>query len=288
MRRECKVEAKSERSVVVSGKTVEDAINNGLAMLGVRRDQVDVEIITEGSRGVLGFGAEHARVRLAVKVPAAPPVAETPPSPPKREGPRFRERRPAREPRHAEEVRQVEEVSVAEEARPAADVRETRIEPGEGTPEAVGREVLDELLRLMGVHASVDTYLGEDLAEEGQPAPIVLNITGEDLGILIGRRGETLRALQYLVRLMVSHRVKHWTNLVVDVESYLARRRNALESLANRVADQAIRSGRTQALEPMPPYERRLVHIALRKHPRVTTQSVGEGERRKVTIVPKK
>ena len=283
------MEAKSERSVVVSGKTVEDAINNGLAMLGVRRDQVDVEIITEGSRGVLGFGAEHARVRLAVKIPAAPPVAETPPSPPpKREGPRFRERRPAREPRHAEEVRQVEEVSVAEEPRPAADLRETRIEPGEGTPEAVGQEVLDELLRLMGVRASVDTYLGEDLADEGQPAPIVLNITGEDLGILIGRRGETLRALQYLVRLMVSHRVKHWTNLVVDVESYLARRRNALESLANRVADQAIRSGRTQALEPMPPYERRLVHIALRKHPRVTTQSVGEGERRKVTIVPKK
>ena len=151
-----------------------------------------------------------------------------------------------------------------------------------------GQEVLDELLRLMGVRASVDTYLGEDLADEGQPAPIVLNITGEDLGILIGRRGETLRALQYLVRLIVSHRVKHWTNLVVDVESYLARRRNALESLANRVADQAIRSGRTQALEPMPPYERRLVHIALRKHPRVTTQSVGEGERRKVTIVPKK
>jgi spoIIIJ-associated protein len=284
------VEAKSERSVVVSGKTVEDAINNGLAMLGVRRDQVDVEIITEGSRGVLGFGAEHARVRLAVKVPAAPPVAETPPPPPpaKREGPRFRERRPPREPRHAEEVRQVEEVSVAEEPRPAADVRETRIEPGEGTPEAVGQEVLDELLRLMGVRAAVDTYLGEDLADEGQPAPIVLNITGEDLGILIGRRGETLRALQYLVRLMVSHRVKHWTNLVVDVESYLARRRHALESLANRVADQAIRSGRTQALEPMPPYERRLVHIALRKHPRVTTQSVGEGERRKVTIVPKK
>ncbi len=288
MRRECKVEAKSERSVVVSGKTVEDAINNGLSMLGVRRDQVDVEIITEGSRGVLGFGAEHARVKLAVKVPAAPPVAETPPPPPpRREGPRFRERRPAREPRPAEEPRRAEEVSVAEEPRPAA-VREARVEPGEGTPEAVGQEVLGDLLSLMGVRAAVETYLGEDLADEGQPAPIVLNITGEDLGILIGRRGETLRALQYLVRLMVSHRVKHWTNLVVDVESYLARRRHALESLANRVADQAVRSGRSQALEPMPPYERRLVHIALRKHPRVTTQSVGEGERRKVTIVPKK
>jgi spoIIIJ-associated protein len=274
------VEAKSERSVVVSGKTVEDAINNGLAMLGVRRDQVDVEIITEGSRGVLGFGAEHARVRLAVKAPTTPPVAEPLPQPAqaRREGPRPRERRPAREPRPVE-PRPVEEVLPAPEAHTAQ---------GEETAEPVGKEVLSELLRLMGVRAAVETYLGEELADEGQPAPIVLNITGEDLGILIGRRGETLRALQYLVRLMVSHRVKHWTNVVVDVESYLARRRHALESLANRVADQAIRSGRTQSLEPMPPYERRLVHIALRKHPRVTTQSVGEGERRKVTIVPKK
>jgi spoIIIJ-associated protein len=287
------VEARSERSVVVSGKTVEDAINNGLAMLGVRRDQVDVEIITEGSRGVLGFGAEHARVRLAVKGPAAPPVTEPapPPSPPRPEGPRFRDRRPAREPKPAREPRPADEPRRADEASPVEEPRpvvEARIEPGEGTPEAVGQEVLGDLLRLMGVRVAVETYVGEDLADEGQPAPIVLNITGDDLGILIGRRGETLRALQYLVRLMVSHRVKHWTNLVVDVESYLARRRHALESLAHRVADQAVRSGRTQSLEPMPPYERRLVHIALRKHPRVTTQSVGEGERRKVTIVPKR
>jgi len=275
------VEAKSERSVVVSGKTVEDAINNGLAMLGVRRDQVDVEIITEGSRGVLGFGAEHARVRLAVKGAAAPPVVEppSPPAPARREVHKPREPKPARKPRHVEEARP------AEEPRPAAAAH---VEPGEGTAEAAGREVLGDLLRLMGVRAAVETYVGEDLADEGQPAPVVLNITGDDLGILIGRRGETLRALQYLLRLMVSHRVKHWTNLVVDVEGYLARRRHALESLANRVADQAIRSGRTQSLEPMPPYERRLVHIALRKHSRVTTQSVGEGERRKVTIVPKK
>ncbi len=281
------MEAKSERSVVVSGKTVEDAINNGLAMLGVRRDQVDVEIITEGSRGVLGFGAEHARVRLAVKGSVAPRVAEqpAPPPPARREGPRFRDRRPTREPKPAPEPRPVEEARPAEEPRAAV---ETPIEPAEGTPEAVGREVLGELLRLMGVRAAVETYVSEELAEEGQPAPVVLNITGEDLGILIGRRGETLRALQYLLRLMVSHRVKHWSNMVVDVESYLSRRRHALESLANRVADQAVRSGRTQALEPMPAYERRLVHIALRKHPRVTTQSVGEGERRKVTIIPKK
>lgn len=287
------MEAKSERSVVVSGKTVEDAINNGLTMLGVRRDQVDVEIITEGSRGVLGFGAEHARVRLAVKGAVPPPVTAPapPPAPARRPSPRFRERRPAREAKPAREPEPAREAWPVEEALPAAKPRpvaESLLEPEEGTSEAVGKEMLCQLLHLMGVRAAVETYVSEELADEGQPAPIVLNITGDDLGILIGRRGETLRALQYLLRLMVSHRVKHWTNLVVDVESYLARRRHALENLAHRVADQAIRSGRTQSLEPMPAYERRLVHIALRKHPRVTTQSVGEGERRKVTIIPKR
>jgi spoIIIJ-associated protein len=139
----------------------------------------------------------------------------------------------------------------------------------------------------MNIRASVETTLGYELADEGQPPPIVLNITGEDLGILIGRRGETLRALQYLVRLMVSHRLKHWTNLVVDVENYVSRRRRTLEGLAERVAEQVARTGRMQALEPMSAYDRRVIHVTLRKHPEVTTQSVGEGERRKVTIIPK-
>ena len=117
---------------------------------------------------------------------------------------------------------------------------------------------------------------------------MVLNLTGDDLGILIGRRGETLAALQYVLRLMVSHRIKHWSNLVVDVESYRVRRLHALESLAKRMADEVARTGRSQAMEPMPSDERRLVHIALRNHPKVTTQSVGEGERRKVTVVPRR
>jgi spoIIIJ-associated protein len=138
----------------------------------------------------------------------------------------------------------------------------------------------------MGIPASVEATLGYALADEGQDPPVVLNISGDDLGILIGRRGETLRALQYIVRLMVSHQTKHWTDLVVDVEQYRVRRRRILESLAQRVAERVAREGRAQALEPMPAYERRLVHIALRKNPQVTTRSVGEGERRKVTIVP--
>jgi len=148
--------------------------------------------------------------------------------------------------------------------------------------------VLSEILTLMGIQAVVEIQEGGELADEDQDPPIVLNITGEDLGILIGRRGETLRAIQYLVRLMASHRLKQWTNLVVDVESYLVRRRRSLQTLADRVAEQAVRTGRTQAMEPMPAYERRLVHIALRNHPRVKTQSVGEGEKRKVTVIPRK
>jgi spoIIIJ-associated protein len=250
------------RNVVASGKTVEDAIANGLAMLEVRRDQVDVEIITEGSRGVLGFGAENAQVKLLVKLPPQPEPVPAPP------------------------------LFVAEPAPAPEPVLPPQPEPeleiGEETPGQVGREVLVDLLRLMGIHASVEVTLGYELADEGEPPPTVLNITGEDLGILIGRRGETLRALQYLVRLMVSHRLKHWTNLIVDVESYLTRRRRSLESLAQRVADEVARTGRLQSLEPMPAYERRIVHITLRNHRKVATQSVGEGERRKVTIVPRR
>jgi spoIIIJ-associated protein len=261
------VEERDERrSVVASGKTIEDAIVNGLAMLQVRRDQVDVEVITPGSRGVLGFGAENARVKLLVKLPpepepepepletvAEPPLAVKPPV-------------------------AVERPLAVERPEPVSD---------EQTAGQVGQEVLTELLRLMNIRASVETTLGYELADEGQPPPIVLNITGEDLGILIGRRGETLRALQYLVRLMVSHRLKHWTNLVVDVENYVSRRRRTLEGLAERVAEQVARTGRMQALEPMSAYDRRVIHVTLRKHPEVTTQSVGEGERRKVTIIPK-
>ena len=250
------------RSVVASGKTVEDAIANGLEMLDVRRDQVEIDIITAGSRGVLGFGAENARVKLLVKLPPEP--------------------KPEPEP-----LPELEPEPLEVSAEPQPPIEESEPETDEQTAGEVGKEVLSEILRLMNIRASVEIALGHELADEGQPPPIVLNITGEDLGILIGRRGDTLRAMQYLVRLMVSHRLKHWTNLIVDVESYVIRRRRTLESLARRVADQVARSGRMQALEPMPAYERRIIHVTLRKNPDVTTQSVGEGERRKVTIIPK-
>jgi len=283
------VESRGRRSVVASGKTVEDAIVNGLAMLGTRRDQVDVEVLNPGSRGLLGIGAENARVQLVVKAPlsasAQPPRAYVPDEPVSVA--QLPVGRVAPEPVAPKQV-------VAEDVtpEPLAATRATFEDTTPDGPSAevgqVGRDLLTDLLKRMGFQATVEAIPGQDLGDEDQPPPLVLNIRGEDLGILIGRRGETLSDLQYLIRLMISHRLKHWTDVVVDVESYRSRRRHALESLATRVAERVAVSGRSQALEPMPAYERRVVHITLRNHPQVTTQSVGVGEKRKVTIVPRK
>jgi spoIIIJ-associated protein len=152
---------------------------------------------------------------------------------------------------------------------------------------AVAAELLQGMLDRMDVRATVQVVEYRGVLDEGQDAPLVLNIAGEDLGILIGRRAETLVALQYLTRLMVNHRVHRWVNLEVDVEGYKARREEQLVRLAERMAERAASTGRAVALEAMPPRERRIVHITLRNHPQVTTQSVGEGDQRKVTIVPR-
>jgi len=282
------VESKGRRSVVASGKTVEDAIVNGLAMLSTRRDQVDIEVLNPGSRGLLGIGAENARVQLVVK---APPLASA--QAPRAQAPGEQVVTAPPSGRVAPQRVLPEEVT-PEDMTPELPAA-TRATPEDTTPDAasaeagqVGCGILTELLQRMGFRATVEALMGHDLGDEGQPPPLVLNIRGEDLGILIGRRGETLGDLQYLVRLMISHRIKHWADIVVDVESYRSRRRQALESLATRVAERVAASGRSQALEPMPAYERRVVHITLRNHPQVTTQSVGLGEKRKVTIIPRR
>jgi len=147
----------------------------------------------------------------------------------------------------------------------------------------------------MGLRATIEVGKGtlseDELTDEnGEPAepPIILNITGNDLTLLIGRKGETLTALQMMTRLITSHKIGRNVSIVVDVEHYKARREESLRNLALRLAEQVQVKGRTVALEPMPPNERRIIHIALRDHEGVTTQSVGIGDSRKVTIIPKK
>ena len=144
----------------------------------------------------------------------------------------------------------------------------------------VTRSVTEEILKLMGVSAAVE--IGQPVSEETTGA--TLNVIGEDLGILIGRRGQTLASLQQIVRLITSHKLKTWAPLNIDIEGYRQRRYATLKGLALRLAERARETGETVTLEPMPANERRIVHLTLASSPDIITQSVGEGEERKVTI----
>ena len=148
------------------------------------------------------------------------------------------------------------------------------------------RGILEKLLAGMGVSASVTLHIAPGVEGEAAP-PITLDIEGDDLGILIGRRGQTLACLQYVVRLIVSHQTKRALPIIIDVENYRQRRYEALQNLARRIAEQVRDNDMPFALEPMPAYERRIMHITLVDHPKVTTRSIGEGEGRKVIIEPK-
>jgi spoIIIJ-associated protein len=158
----------------------------------------------------------------------------------------------------------------------------------EGNTAAVAKEALEELLKRMKLTAQVE--IGSDTPEtsESEVAPIALEVKGDDLGILIGRRGETLAALQYILRLIVAHHQKARVPLTIDVEGYRQRRYRSLRELALRLAQKAISTGQSMTLEPMPADERRIVHLALSANPDVVTQSIGEGEMRKVVIMPRK
>jgi spoIIIJ-associated protein len=122
---------------------------------------------------------------------------------------------------------------------------------------------------------------------EEDPPTIFIDVLGKDLGLLIGRRGEHLAHLQYIVNLIANKRLGDYTRVIVDVEAYRTRREESLIALAERVARQVSRSGRPIVLEPMPPNERRVVHMTLREHPEVATESNGEGQDRRITVMPR-
>lgn len=250
----------SQTSLEVSARSVEEAIEKGLAQLGLPRDQVDIQVLRGASRGILGLGGEDAIVRLTPRAHVEMPE-ETP--------------GPVLAPRAADTERFEESLAVSE---PGA-----AREPG-AEPATAGQQALERLLRDMGLSARVQVL--HDLVSADERA-LVLNIVGDDLGILIGRRGETLRDLEYLTRLIVAQITGKQAKLVVDVEGYRTRRERVLNELAKRMADRVQANHQPITLEAMPPNERRIVHLALRDHPSVTTQSIGEGEHRRVMIIPK-
>ena len=210
------------REIVITAKTVEDAIELGLRELEVDRAEAEIDVVSRGKAGILGIGSEPARVRV------------------------------------------------------------TRID----TPSDVVKttsEVIDNIISLLGVEV-VSTLTQVEREDLGGP---VFEIEGDDAGLLIGRRGDTLKALQFLVKYLVSQKLDANVNMLVDVEGYQDRRYQSLMSMARRVAQRVTDSGRPITFEPMPPNERRIVHMALADHPRVTTESTGSGSSRQVVVLLK-
>lgn len=288
-----------------SGKSVDEAIAEGLAKLGLREEQANIEILSRGSRGIFGLGSEPARVRISRRAaeqsakPAQTPAPAQPPKPPVIQA-APQEIAPATPPAAPEQPAIQASAQptppVAESSRRLSNLMDEEGEEyeqrdGGDQVEAVSDEeltamaveLLGDLVRHMGFEAQVNATWHE--ADDNGERYLLLDIHGNDVSPLIGRRGETLASIQYLVRLMINQRIKRWKNIVVDVEQYKERRVNQLTQLAKRMADQVSQSGRAVSLEPMPANERRIVHLALRDHPTVYTQSSGEGERRKVHIV---
>lgn len=249
-------------AIEVTADTIEEAISKGLAELAVGPSQVIVEVLDEPSRGVFGIGARPARVRLQLLVsrPAAPAPASKP----------ERRNEVVDEGDFEEDMREFQEFAVGETTEEDAQV---------------ARDVLTELLGKMDVDATISVKRADP--QQGETAPWLLDVSGPNMNVLIGRRGETLTALQYITRLIVSRRLQRRANIIVDVAGYKSRRSQQLRKLALRMADQAIEQRRTITLEPMPPHERRIVHVTLRNRHDVVTRSIGEGDSRKVTIVPK-
>ena len=259
------------KGIEVKAASVEAAIAEGLAQLGVSQDQVRIEVLDEGSRGLLGIGARDAVVRLT---PLAPPPVEPEVISSQEESTSLMEAEESEEATEAGDPQPEDLLPMAEPApeRPGADI--------------VAREVLSDLLNLMGIQATVRIREDEDSPTGEDAPPFVLDILGNDLGILIGRRGQTLHALQFMTRLITNREVGGWVRLVVDVEKYKVRREKTLRQLADRLAERVVLTQQPIVLEPMPPHERRIIHITLRDHPIVMTESVGKGNRRKVTIIP--
>jgi spoIIIJ-associated protein len=213
------------RSVEAEGGTIDEAIANALSMLRVAREQVEIEILANATRGVLGFGGKPARVRATVRESLGLPVSR---------GPRAMR----------------------------------------------AQEMLAEILRHMGADCTVERR------PDPEPGIVALAVHGSDSGLVIGRHGQTLDALEYVLNRIVARGEDGAPRVVIDVERYRERRCEALEQMALRLAAKAKQTGRTVALDPLSPRDRRVVHLALQGDPAVTTRSQGDGHFRRLLIIP--
>ena len=264
-------------SVEASGKSIEDAIINALARLGRNRDEVEITVLQQPVRGSRDMSAREARVRATVR--AQRPAGAVAPS------------------EMADAYFDEENADYADDGGAADYAPADALEQPEVTTDALSAVMAEDasvedvavaalytILAHMGVQAGIEVHPAE--GEE----PLVLNIRGADersasaLSVLIGRRGETLAALQLLLHLVISRQADTRDRVIVDVEGYRQRREENLRSMAQRIAEQVRSSGRAVMLEAMPPNERRIVHMALADYEDISTESEGEGDQRRVVV----
>ncbi len=254
------------KSIETQGVTIDAAIAVALEQLQLDRDEVSVEVLDNGKKGFLGIGAAPARVRVTYEIAEAPS-----------------------ENKKAEPKIEAKPVDHATEAEPKATVAEERpaYMPGQPLPEeqlsAVGKQAvqfIDGLLDKLGVDGNAVVL---DSSEEDH---LRIDIVGPNMGMVIGRRGDTLDAIQYLTTLVANHVAEEHTRVSVDTEGYRAKRAESLARLANKMAAKVIRYHKSMALEPMNPYERRVIHSTLQEYKGVTTYSTGTEPGRRVVIAP--
>jgi spoIIIJ-associated protein len=282
----------SERTTLeIIAPTVEEAIQQGLDQLGLTADAVSVEVLDSGSKGLFGLGGRQVRVRLSVTPPFIPEVPASQPDPKPAPAKKAESKPKAKEPKPRAEKKPAEAKA---EAKPEPAPEPKPQKPAPQRPavnvehDAVlntAEEVVSKLIYHMGMTAQVSAHYDESDSSDNRT--IQVDVRGEDLSALIGRRAETLASFQHVASLIVGKQTQQWVQVIIDVEGYRARREKQIRQLANRMADQVTKTGRKVTMEPMPSSERRVVHIELRGHPAVKTESTGEEPYRKVVILPK-
>ena len=286
-----------------TGKSVEEALKIACETFKVGLADLDFEIIAPGSKGVLGMGAEPARIVAAPAsaIAGSAPKRSTEPAPraaaPRAAAPRDAEPREAAPREAAPRAARPERSAAPRAERPARAPRPERApreereprerrERSETTPEMIAgaKEILETLIKHLDFEAEIRL--------SGEGSETVLNVAGtspeavEELGSLIGRRGERLQAIQHLVNLMLSRKLGEWARVTVDIEEYRGRREAQLRALARKAADRVKETGRAVQLEPMTALERRWIHVELQEMDGIATESAGEEPERRVVVIP--
>lgn len=258
------------------GRSIEEAISSGIELLGIDRDDATIEVIERESKGFLGFGKKDAVVKITYD-DGKEEIKEEKPAEVKKKPAHKETFAPQKESVKREQpvkkVKEVKEEPVKEDKPLVSEEEAERSEKAAG-------EFLESVLKVMGVDAKLESRV--DRSEN----TVHIELSGENMGFVIGRRGETLDALQYLTTIVTNKKEDSRWRVTLDTENYREKRTASLIALANKTANQAVKTGKSIALEPMSPQERRIIHSALQDNKAVTTFSTGQEPRRKIVIAP--